>query len=187
MRAGFDKTAPEVWDALVPLAGLNQANQLVLEEVLNMKTAKNGVLIIFIGLIAVGCASSMSGSTYSRDQARKIQTVHEGEVIMVREVLIEGTKSALGGLLGGVMGFALGSTIGGGSGKGVAMAAGTVAGVAAGAAIEEGATRQKGLEITVKLYNGETVSIVQGADEKFDEGDLVRVLRRPDGTARVIQ
>ena len=152
-----------------------------------MKTAKNGVLIILIGFIAVGCASSMSGSTYSRDQAQKVQTVHEGEVIMVREVLIEGTKSGVGGLAGGVMGYALGSTIGGGSGKRVARAAGAVGGAAAGAAIEEGATRQKGLEITVKLDNGETISIVQGADEKFDEGDLVRVLRRPDGSARVIQ
>jgi len=152
-----------------------------------MKTVKNGLLIILIGLIAVGCASSMSGSTYSRDQAQKVQTVHEGEVIMVREVLIEGTKSGLGGLAGGIMGFALGSTIGSGSGKGVARAAGTIAGAAAGGAIEEGATRQRGLEITVKLDNGETVSIVQGADERFDEGDLVRVLRRPDGSARVIQ
>ena len=106
---------------------------------------------------------------------------------MVREVLIEGTKSGLGGLAGGVMGFALGSTVGGGSGKGVAMAAGTVAGAAAGAAIEESATRQTGLEITIKLDNGQVVSIVQAADERFDEGDLVRVLRRPDGTARVIQ
>ncbi len=152
-----------------------------------MKTAKIGLLLILIGLIAVGCAPSMSGSTYSRDQARKVQTVHEGEVIMVREVLIEGTKSGLGGLAGGVMGFALGSTVGGGSGKGVARAAGTIAGAAAGAAIEEGATRQTGLEITVKLDNGQVVSIVQAADERFDEGDLVRVLRRPDGTARVIQ
>jgi len=152
-----------------------------------MKTAKIGLLLILIGLIAVGCAPSMSGSAYSRDQARKVQTVHEGEVIMVREVLIEGTKSGLGGLAGGVMGFALGSTVGGGSGKGVARAAGTIAGAAAGGAIEEGATRQTGLEITVKLDNGQVVSIVQAADERFDEGDLVRVLRRPDGTARVIQ
>ena len=152
-----------------------------------MKTVKNGLLIILIGFIAVGCAPSMSGSTYSRDQVRKVQTVHEGEVIMVREVLIEGTKSGLGGLAGGIMGFALGSTIGGGSGKGVARAAGTVAGAAAGGAIEEGATRQKGLEITVKLDNGQVISIVQAADERFDEGDLVRVLRRPDGSARVIQ
>lgn len=152
-----------------------------------MKTLKNGLLIILIGLIAVGCAPSMSGSTYSRDQAQKVQTVHDGEVIMVREVLIEGTKSGLGGLAGGIMGFALGSTIGGGSGRGVARAAGTVAGGSAGAVIEEGATRQKGLEITVKLNNGQVISIVQAADEKFNEGDLVRVLRRPDGSGRVIQ
>ena len=152
-----------------------------------MKALKNGLLIIFIGVFALGCASSMSGSTYSRDQAQKVQTVHEGEVIMVREVQIEGTKSGLGGLAGGIMGYALGGTVGGGSGKGVARAAGAIGGAAAGAAIEEGATREKGLEITVKLDNGETVSIVQGADEQFDEGDLVRVLRRPDGSARVIQ
>jgi outer membrane lipoprotein SlyB len=106
---------------------------------------------------------------------------------MVREVLIEGSKSGAGGLAGGIMGYALGNTVGGGSGKGVARAAGTVAGAAAGSAIEESATRQTGLEITVKLDNGETISIVQGADERFDEGDLVRVLRRPDGSARVIQ
>jgi len=152
-----------------------------------MKTVNNALLIVLISIIAVGCAPSMSGSTYSRDQAQKLQTVHEGEVIMVREVLIEGTKSGLGGLAGGIMGYALGSTIGGGSGRGVARAAGTVAGAAAGGAIEEDATRQKGLEITVKLDNGQVVSIVQAADEKFDEGDLVRVLRRPDGSARVIQ
>jgi len=150
-------------------------------------TIKNGLLIILIGLIAVGCAPSMSGSTYSRDQAQKVQTVYEGEVIMVREVLIEGTKSGLGGVAGGVMGFVLGNTIGGGSGKNVARAAGAIGGAAAGAAIEEGATRQKGLEITVQLDNGETISIVQGADETFDEGDSVKVLRRPDGSARVIQ
>jgi outer membrane lipoprotein SlyB len=162
---------------------------LMLKEVWNMKTAKIGLLLILIGFIAVGCAapSSMSGSAYSRDQAQKVQTVHEGEVIMVREVLIEGSKSGAGGVAGGIMGYALGSTVGGGSGKGVARAAGTIAGAAAGSAIEESATRQTGLEITVKLDNGETVSIVQEADERFDEGDLVRVLRRPDGSARVIQ
>ena len=85
------------------------------------------------------------------------------------------------------MGFAFGNIIGGGSGKGVARAAGTVVGASAGAAIEESATRQTGLKITVKLRNGHVVSIVQAADKKFDEGDLVRVLMRPDGTARLIQ
>ena len=152
-----------------------------------MKTTKLVSLLVFIVLVTGGCASSMSPNVYSRDQAQKVQTVHKGEVIMVREVQIEGTKSGAGAIAGGIMGFALGSTIGSGSGRTVARAAGTVGGAAAGAAIEEGATRQMGLEITIELDNGEVVSIVQGADEMFDEGDLVRVLRRPDGTARVIQ
>ncbi len=155
-----------------------------------MQIVKMGLAVLaLMGLIATGCTtpSSMSGSVYSRDQARKVQTVHEGEVIMVREVLIEGTKSGFGTLAGGVMGYALGGTIAEGSGKGVARAAGSIAGAAAGAGIEEAVTRQKGLEITVRLYNGEVVSIVQAAEEIFDVGDIVRVLRRPDGTARVVQ
>jgi outer membrane lipoprotein SlyB len=153
-----------------------------------MRAIRIGVALFgLVALVATGCASSMSGSTYSRDQAQKVQTVHEGEVIMVREVQIEGTKSGLGGVAGGLMGAVVGSTIGKGGGRRIATAAGGIAGAGAGAAIEENATRQKGLEITVQLDNGEAVSIVQAADEEFNEGDLVRVLRRPDGTARVIQ
>ena len=129
-----------------------------------MKTTKLVSLLVFIVLVTGGCASSMSPNVYSRDQAQKVQTVHKGEVIMVREVQIEGTKSGAGAIAGGIMGFALGSTIGSGSGRTVARAAGTVGGAAAGAAIEEGATRQMGLEITIELDNGEVVSIVQGAD-----------------------
>jgi outer membrane lipoprotein SlyB len=154
-----------------------------------MKT-RGIVLIVTLGaltLIAGGCASSTSGNVYSRKDAQKVQTVDEGEVILVREVTIEGTKSGLGGLAGGIMGFAVGGTIGGGSGKGVARAAGAVGGAAAGAAVEEKSTRQTGLEITVELDNGQVIAVVQAADEQFDEGDRVRVLRRPDGSARVLQ
>ncbi|MHC4446011.1 MAG: hypothetical protein ACYS9T_04520 [Planctomycetota bacterium] len=62
---------------------------------------------------------SASSNVYSRKDAQKVQTVEEGEVIFVRKVTIEGSKSGLGGLAGGVVGFAGGGTIGGGSGKGV--------------------------------------------------------------------
>jgi len=134
-----------------------------------------------------GCASSMSGDVYSRDQARKVQRVDEGEVIMVREVTIEGTKSGLGVVAGGALGGVLGSMVGGGKGQTLATVGGAVAGGGAGAAVEEAATRQKGLEITVKLDNGEVVSVVQAADREYLVGDDVKVLRNPDGTARVIQ
>ena len=121
------------------------------------------------------------------DQARKAQTVDDGTVIFVRQVQIEGTKSGLGTIAGGILGAAVGSTIGGGSGRIVATAAGGVVGGVAGSAAEEGITRQNGLEITVELDYGEVVAVVQAADVQFYVGDRVRVLRRPDGSARVIQ
>jgi outer membrane lipoprotein SlyB len=59
-----------------------------------------------------------------------------------------------------------------------------VAGGVAGQAAEQGATRQTGLEITVKLDSGRLIAVTQAADESFKPGDRVRVLS--DGaTARV--
>jgi outer membrane lipoprotein SlyB len=129
----------------------------------------------------------MSGNVYSRDQARTVHDVYDGTVIYVRPVQIEGTKSGLGTIAGGALGAVVGHTIGGGTGKAVATVAGGVAGAVAGSAVEEGVTRQNGLEITVELENGDTIAIVQAADEQFDVGDQVRVLMRPDGSARVVQ
>ena len=65
--------------------------------------------------------------------------------------------------------------------------AGGSGGAAGGAAAEEALTRQQGLELTVELENGELLVVVQAADETFDPGDSVRVIRRANGTARVIQ
>ncbi|MHB1437898.1 MAG: outer membrane lipoprotein, partial [Thiobacillus sp.] len=45
-----------------------------------------------------------------------------------------------------------------------------------GAATEESVTRQKGVEITVKLDSGRLLAITQAADEQFRVGDRVRVL-----------
>ncbi|MBW2282666.1 MAG: hypothetical protein JRG76_07245 [Deltaproteobacteria bacterium] len=144
-----------------------------------------GVLVCVAAL--VGCKNpSLQGDTYSRSSAREVQRVEEGQVLFVRQVQIEGTQGA-GSIAGGVLGYAVGSAVGGGRGNKVAKSAGAVAGVAAGSRAEEAATRQQGLEITVQLDSGEVIAIVQGADETFDEGDRVRVLRRPNGEARVIQ
>ena len=145
------------------------------------------LLLILLALTASGCASSMSADSYTRSQARQVQTVDEGEVIYVREVMIEGTKSGFGTVAGAALGYALGRTVGGGSGTKIAKTAGAVGGAMAGSAVEEKATQQKALEITVKLDNGEVIAVVQAADVPFDEGDLVRVIRRPNGEARVVQ
>ena len=52
--------------------------------------------------------------------------------------------------------------------------------------MEEGTTRQKGIEVTVKLDGGRMIAITQAADDKetFKVGDRVRILSG-GGTTRV--
>ena len=124
-----------------------------------------------------GCASTGSGSVYSSGQTRQEQTVRMGVVESVRQVSIEGAKSGVGTLAGGAIGGVAGSNIGGGNrGSAVGTILGAVAGGVAGHAIEEGVTKKQGLEITVKLDNGELRAITQEADEAFRPGERVRLL-----------
>lgn len=127
-------------------------------------------------LILGGCASGTGGKDYSREQARTVQEVQMGIVESVREVNIEGTKSPVGAGAGAVVGGVAGSTVGGGRGQVVGAAVGAVLGGLGGAAAEEAITRQKGVEITVKLDSGRLIAITQTADEAFAVGDRVRVL-----------
>ena len=136
---------------------------------------KTGVLLC-AAVALVGCASSMSGSAYSRDQARQAEEVRMATVESVRQVQIEGTKSPVGTAAGAVVGGIAGSNVGSGKGSSVGVVLGSVAGGVAGSAIEEGVTRQAGLEITVKFDDGRMIAVTQAADEKFQRGDRVRVL-----------
>ncbi len=124
-----------------------------------------------------GCASTSSASVYSGGQARQEQTVRMGVVESVRHVSIEGSKSGVGTIAGGAIGGVAGSNIGGGSrGSAVGTILGAVAGGVAGNMIEQGTTKKQGLEITVKLDNGELRAITQEADEAFRPGERVRLL-----------
>jgi len=123
-----------------------------------------------------GCASTSSGSVYSGGQARQEQTVRLGVVESVRQVSIEGSRSGVGAMAGGVAGGVAGSNVGGGKGSTIGSILGAVAGGVAGNAIEQGVTKKQGLEITVKLDNGELRAITQEADEAFRPGERVRLL-----------
>lgn len=139
------------------------------------KIIKIGVLF-FLAAILVGCVSSMSGSVYTREQARHVEDVQMATVESVRVVQIEGAKSPVGSAAGAIVGGIGGSNIGGGKGSSVGAVLGAVAGGVAGAAIEEGATRQSAIEITVKFDDGKMIAVTQASDEKFQPGDRVRVL-----------
>ncbi len=153
-----------------------------------MKKRKIIFLVLAMGIAAIylaGCASSRSGQVYSRDEARKVQTVENGTVVSVKEVLIEGTKTPIGPAAGGVAGGVLGSTVGSGSGRTVATVLGALAGAAAGTVAEEGITRKQGLEIVVDKDSGQTIVVVQEADVMFSPGDRVRIIAGSNGATRI--
>jgi len=139
------------------------------------------ILMVSTSILLAGCIPpSRSSEVYGREQTMKASMVDMGVVTALRPVRIEGTKSPVGGMGGAVIGAIGGSTIGGGRGSAVASVLGAIAGGLAGAAIEEGATTQNGVEITVRLdNNGRSLAVVQAADEVFQLGDRVRVLSNP--------
>lgn len=143
---------------------------------MNIKLVKLMAVAAVSVAVLGGCASSMSGGAYTRDQARQVQEVKMAVVESVRHVKIEGTKTPVGTGAGAVIGGIAGSNVGAGKGSTVAAILGAVAGGMAGSALEEGVTGKDGLEITVKLENGRLIAITQEADEQFRVGDRVRVL-----------
>lgn len=148
-----------------------------------MKLAKL-LVVATLSVLVAACASSNSGSVYSRDDARKVQTVKTGVVESVRSVKLEGTKTPIGTVAGGVVGGVAGGSIGHGGVSTIGAVIGAVAGGIAGSAIEEGVTRKDALEITVKLDGGSMIAIVQEADEQFKAGDKVRIVENSN-TSRV--
>ena len=141
-----------------------------------MLNIKKITALLLAASALAGCASGLSGSSYTRDQARQPEDVRMAVVESVRAVQIEGTKSPVGTVAGTVVGGVAGSNAGGGKGSSVGTVLGAVAGGMVGSALEEGATRQSAIEITVKFDDGKLIAVTQAGDEKFQPGDKVRVL-----------
>jgi outer membrane lipoprotein SlyB len=141
-----------------------------------MKKIQGSAIALASLLVLSACAPGQGANSYSRSQARTEQSVRMGTVEGVRVVRLEGTRSPVGTLAGGVVGGVAGSTVGGGRGSTIAAVIGAVAGGLAGSAIEEGVTRKEGVEVTVRLDNGNMIAITQEADEQFKPGERVRVL-----------
>lgn len=144
-------------------------------------------LTVLYFVLAVGCASE-TGGTFASNQARVAQSVSFGTITHLADARIENNPSGIGAVGGGVAGGVIGSTIGGGRGRTLATVAGAVLGAAGGHAAEGAIRRSQALEISVRLENGQMISVVQelGPEERsFLVGDQVRVLRGSDGTTRV--
>ena len=135
-----------------------------------------GISLLTGGL--TGCVSGLQGSTYSRSEARQVQEVEFGTVLSTNPVVIEGKQSGAGQLPGAIIGGVAGSSVGEGKGQQIFTILGAVGGAVVGSMIEEQATRTQGLELTIKMDSGKTLSIVQEVDNVnvFREGQRVRVL-----------
>lgn len=148
-----------------------------------MKSSARVMLAMLLAgsLAMTGCAyNSSSADVYTAGQAQREQTVRLGTVESVRAVAIssnDGQPSGLGALGGGALGAVAGSAIGGGRGSIATAIIGGIAGAVAGNAVENGVAKRPGVEITVRLDNGDLRAITQSANgEIFQAGDRVRLL-----------
>ena len=147
---------------------------------------------LLAAVLLAGCAGTPvepepeSRATSRAPAAQPEQREYGGIVQAVREVEIEGERSAAGPLAGAVIGGAAGSSVGHGRGSAAGGAVGTVVGAVVGDSLSEGAPR-RGVEITVRLDEGRVIAVTQPAGkESFRAGDRVRVVS--DGRiARVVK
>ena len=138
-------------------------------------------VVVVSSLAMTGCAyNSSSADVYTSSQAQREETVRMGTVDSVRAVKISsnnGQPSGLGAIGGGALGAVAGSAIGGGRGSILTGIVGGLAGAVAGNTIENSTAMRDGVEITVRLDNGDLRAITQSATgEIFRAGERVRLL-----------
>lgn len=139
---------------------------------------KSLLIVSIVPFLFASCAQdSLTGDTYSRNEAGRAQTVRTGTITSIRYVKIEGDSTA-GTLIGAAAGGLIGNQIGSGSGRTAATVGGALAGGVGGSYAGKEITSRQGIEIQVRLDGGGSVSVVQQVNprEAFSEGDRVRVL-----------
>lgn len=156
-----------------------------------MKSIMRAALAISLLGVAVlqGCANnSTSPDVYTATATQREESVRFGTLESVRGVKIQangGQPTGLGAIGGGALGAAAGSQIGHNGGSVIAAIVGGLAGAVAGNAIENGVAVRDGVELTVRLDNGDLRAITQEqTGEVFRAGDRVRLLSS-GGTTRV--
>lgn len=146
-----------------------------------------GAFALSAVVLVSGCAKpSASANVYNYNQTQRDQIVRNGTVINVRPITIQSDQTSGGGAIaGGAVGGVAGSAIGGGTGRTLAIIGGAILGALAGNAIEDKIDKKDGLEISVRLDNGETRVIAQEADLPIMMNQRVQVISGA-GPTRVV-
>ncbi|MGY0218858.1 hypothetical protein ACWJJH_15940 [Endozoicomonadaceae bacterium StTr2] len=145
-------------------------------------------LIAVMVMLLAGCMADLTGTAYSRGEARQVQTVRYGVVKELELVKIEGTQSGIGAATGAAVGGIAASDLGGGKGSTIYSIAGAIGAGLLGNWAEERLTRKQGVNITVQLDNGGYLSVVQEVDpaQNFAIGARVKVLDQGSATRVVL-
>ncbi|MCD9537665.1 glycine zipper 2TM domain-containing protein [Photobacterium carnosum] len=152
-----------------------------------MKTKILTVVIIASTLGLAGCAANPYGNAYNVNDARQMQQVYYGTVMRTQAVTLNGNGNGIGTLAGGAIGGILGSGVGGGTGSEIAAIGGALLGGYLGNAAGNQVTKHNGVNLTIKMDSGRTVSIVQQVNPQviFHTGERVQVNLSDNGTSRV--
>jgi outer membrane lipoprotein SlyB len=140
------------------------------------------IVLMVPASLLTGCGSAPpegDSEPVGRERAPAAQpekTEYGGVVESVREVEVEGERSAAAPMAGAVIGGAAGSSVGRGRGAAAGGVVGTVVGAVVGESVAQGAPRPA-LETTVRLDEGRVIAVTQPAGkETFKTGDRVRVV-----------
>lgn len=141
--------------------------------------------VFFLVALLAGCAANVRSDHYSVGSVGRVNQGQAGTVVSVRLVQID-RNTGVGGAAGTALGGIGGSTIGKGSRANAAGAiGGAVAGAVVGSAIDAAITKTEGYEYVLAMKNGALLTVTQGTDTLFREGDAVILLQ--GNPARVIR
>ena len=135
-----------------------------------------GVIVIMASLVLAGCYPTQS--RYGYDEVGQIQVVKFGTVVQVRDIDITGGNSGAGGLGGAALGGTIGSRGASPSSAFSGAVVGGLVGGAIGSGIEQIVRNRGGVEYTVTLENGKTITTAQNNSSKdvfHNIGDRVMV------------
>lgn len=136
---------------------------------------------VVIAILACGILLASTGcSTLDTRRVGEVATVQRGVVTSVKPVTLAGSSTGAGATLGATLGTFVGAQMGGGL-RGILVGAmiGQVVGAVAGKAVEKNVTASDGIELIVKLEEGNEIAVPQptATAAEIRVGDRVTVIQ----------
>ncbi|MDR0406767.1 MAG: glycine zipper 2TM domain-containing protein [Holosporales bacterium] len=149
-----------------------------------------GCSVCIAALLLAGCTRRIDSNVYSENHVGEASFSYQGTILNVRKVRVGSEQlqeNVEGGALGAVGGGLLGSAFGKGDGKTAMTAIGAIGGAIGGAMAQQALREQEAVEYTIKLTNGQVMTVVQGLEDLLPKGSAVIVIVGQAGRSRVIR